>query len=248
MSLFKDRSGGLYNRLRSRNTWTRGNDIYAVRGSDVRGNDEEGKMDHRDVNIGVTRSGYYHSYWRGWTEVRVDRPGKRFKIERVYTAPWIRQDLSDRAYVLYRLLYAFLTALAIALFAFSMTRPVGSNYCWYVALFGLPATIIMLIVFFSLIGYIKAKRKMTLYEHKVSSTRLKRVMVVFSALLAATGLATIVYLFLNRDDAPLLQLRGAVLDLLAAGSVFSVYYMEKHMKYVDVPNPTKPPEGGKTIW
>lgn len=227
--------------------WKRGNDIYGVRDRGMSHNDAEGKMDFLDKNMGVSRSSFYHSYWRGWTEVRVDRPGKPFKIERIYTAPWIRQDVSTRDYVLYRLLYVLLTVLAIALFAFAMTRRVGSNYCWYVALFGLPATILIFVLCWMLVVYAKAPRKMTLWEHHSSSVYLRRTALVFSILLAATALATVVYIVLNWADQPLQQLMNVGLDLVAAAASFAIFRIEKKMKYADIPNENKAPYGGHEI-
>lgn len=234
--------------LFQRKKWNRGNDIYGVRGKErTSWNDAEGNMDYLDKNMGVTRSSFYHSYWRGWTEVRIDRPGKPFKIERVYTAPWIRQDVSTRDYVLYRILYGVLIALAVALFAFAMSQRVGSNYCWYVALFGLPATIMIFVMAWMFVSYAKAPRKMTLWEHRCSSVYLRYTALVFSILLAATALSTVVYIILNLGDQPLLQLLNVGLDLVAAAAVFAVFWIEKKMKYADIPNDTVPPEGGHEI-
>lgn len=227
--------------------WTRGNDIYGVRDRGMSHNDAEGKYDIYDKNAGVTRSGFYHSYWRGWSEVRVNRLGRPYTIERVYTAPWIRQDLSTRDYVLVRILYGLLIALAVALFSFAMTRRVGSNSCWYVALFGLPSTIIMTVNIWMYVSYAKAKRKMTLWEHRSTSSYLKYVSLVYSILLCLTSLSTVLYIILNPNDEPLRQLLNVGLDLLAAGCAFVVFWLERKMKYVDIPNPNKTPAGGFEI-
>ncbi len=241
--LMKNYKGNLFQPKK----WKNGNDIYGVRGKGNSLYDIENKADIYDKNVGVNRSGFYHSYFRGWTEVRVDRPGKPYKVERVYTAPWIRQDLSARDYVLVRVLYGVLLALSIALFVLAMTQTVGSNTCWYVALFGMPSTILMFVVVWMYVSYAKAPRKMTLYEHTSTSSYLKWVCLVFAAGLAATALATILYVFLNMDNEPMRQLLNVALDLLASGCAFSVFMLEKHMKYVDIPNTNKPPAGGHEI-
>lgn len=227
--------------------WNKGNDIYGVKGRGDSFYDLENKSDIYDKNAGVNRSGFYHSYWRGWTEVRVNRIGKPYSIERVYTAPWIQQDLSTRDYVLVRILYGFLIALSIALFALAMTQRVGSNFCWYVALFGMPSTILFFAVLWIFVGYAKAPRKMTLYEHKSTSVYLKRICLAFFIGLCATALATVLYALLNPGDEPLKQLLNVLLDLLAAGCVFTVFLLEKKMKYIDIPNTNKPPAGGFEI-
>lgn len=246
MALFRNnRTKGPF---RSRK-WNRGNDIYGVREKEmISSEDAEGKLDHLDKSKGFARSSFYHAYWRGWTEVQVNRLGTRKKVERVYTAPWIRQDLSNRDYVLVRLLYGLLLALSIVLFVFAMTRRIGSNYCWYVAMCGMPATILMIVTLWVFAIYIKAPRKMTLWEHRVSSTYLWRAAVVFSALLAATALSCVVYAALNPKDQPGYQLLNAGLELLSAGCVFAVFRIEKRMKYADVPNTNKAPAGGQEIW
>ena len=227
--------------------WTRGNDIYGVKGKGNSLYDLENKSDIYDKNVSVNRSGFYHSYFRGWTERRVDREGKPYRVERVYTAPWIRQDLSTRNYVLVRILYGVLLALSIALFAIAMTQRVGSNSCWYVALFGLPTTIIMFVVAWMFVSYAKAPRQMTLYEHRSTSVYLKWACLVFSVGLAATALSTVVYVFLNPGDLPLRQLLNAALDLVAAGCSFTVFILERKMKYIDIPNTNEAPEGGYEI-
>lgn len=242
-SFRNNRTGGLFRKK----SWDRGNDLYGVRDKGISPDDAEGKLDHLDKNKGFTRSGFYHSYWRGWTEVRVDRIGRPYKVERVYTAPWIRQDLSTRDYVLVRVLYGLLLVLSAVLFTFAMTRRVGSNSCWYVALFGMPATIFFIITFWIFIVYAKAPRKMTLWEHRVSAVYLRRAAPVLSALLAATALATGLYAALNPADQPFSQLRNALLDLLAAGGAFAVFWIEKKMKYEDLPNTNKAPQGGREI-
>lgn len=242
----EQRDGARQSLFRSKK-WNRGNDIYGVRDRGISHNDAEGKLDHLDKNLGVSRSSFYHSYWRGWSEVRIDRPGKPYTIKRVYTAPWIRQDVSGRDYVLYRLLYGVLLALAVAVFAFAMTRRVGSNYCWYVALFGLPCTIFIFITLWMFVVYAKAPRKMTLWEHHSSSVYLRRASLIFSILLAATALATVIYIFLNPGDQPLRQLVNAGLDLVASAAVFAVFRLEKKMKYADIPNDAETPPGGHEI-
>lgn len=241
--LMKNYKGSLFQPKK----WTKGNDIYGVKG---RGNslyDLENKSDIYDKNVSVNRSGFYHSYFRGWTEKRVDREGKPYRVERVYTAPWIRQDLSTRDYILVRILYGVLLTLSIAIFAIAMTQRVGSNSCWYVALFGLPSTILMFVVVWMFISYVKAPRQMTLYEHRSTSTYLKWICLIFSIGLAATALSTLLYILLNTGDEPLRQLLNVALDLLAAGCAFSVFLMEKKMKYIDIPNTNKAPDGGFEI-
>lgn len=227
--------------------WNKGNDIYGVKGRENSLYDLENKSDIYDKNVGVNRSSFYHSYWRGWTEVRVNRIGKPYSIERVYTAPWIRQDLSTRDYVLVRIFYGLLIALSIALFALAMTQRVGSNSCWYVALFGLPSTILMFVVVWMFVSYAKAPRQMTLYEHRSTSSYLKWICLAFSIGLTATALSTVVYILLNTGDEPLRQLLNVALDLLAAGCCFTVFMVERKMKYVDIPNTNKAPAGGFEI-
>lgn len=245
-SFRKNRSGGLFKPRK----WNRGNDIYGVRDKEgISPDDAEGKLDHLDKNKGFTRSSFYHAYWRGWTEVRVNRLGSRpNKVERVYTAPWIRQDLPNRDYVLVRLLYGLLLALSCVLFCFTMTRRIGSNYCRYVALFGMPATVLMIVTLWVFVIYAKAPRKMTLWEHRASSIYLRRAALVFSALLAATALATGVYAVLNPSDQPVSHLLNIGLDFLSAVCMFFVFWIEKRMKYEDIPNNNKAPMGGKEIW
>ena len=82
---------------------------------------------------------------------------------------------------------------------------------------------------------------------KSTSVYLKRICLVFSIGLAATALSTVVYTILNMNDVPWQQLLNVLLDLLASGSVFTVFMLERKMKYVDIPNTNKAPAGGFEI-
>ncbi|MGI6071873.1 MAG: hypothetical protein ACOX75_02500 [Lachnospiraceae bacterium] len=228
--------------------WSKGNDIYGLREKQtVSARDDEGSLDFLDPNMGVTRSAFYHSYWSGWAETRIDRLGKPYKIDRIYVAPWIKQNLRACDYVLVRVLYGIMLLLSIALFVFAMTRRIGSNYCKYVAAPGMITGILIIPVAWIFVVYAKAKKLMTIWEHQVSSVWLYRISFVFSMGLLATMLTTIIYVILNPADNLNAHLLNIGLELVAGGLSFAVFFFEKRMKYVNIPNENQAPFGSKVI-
>ena len=235
----------LLRRLRRRDSWDGGNDIYGVRrGEMISPRDDEGRLDHLDTNMGVTRSGFYHAYWEGWTEYRIPREdGKQGPICRVYTAPWLRLAGSRWR----RAVYGALLASAAAAFCFAMTRRVGSNSCRYVALFGMPTGILMLAAAWFCLLAAKAPRDLTRWEYRCASVYLRRASLAFAVGLALTAAATGVYLALHPQDPPAANALNIALELLAAAASAAVFLLERRAVYLTVENDTPAPENGRVI-
>lgn len=235
----------LLRRLRRRESWDGGNDIYGVRrGEMISPCDDEGRLDHLDANMGVTKSGFYHAYWEEWTEYRLPQEnGKQGPIRRVYTAPWLRLEGGRRR----RVLYGVLLALADAAFCFAMTRRVDSNSCRYVALFGMPTGILMLAAAWFFLLAAKAPRDLTRWEFRCASVYLRRASLTFAAGLALTAAATGVYLALHPLDSPAANALNIALELLAAAASAAVYLLERRAVYLTVENDTPAPENGRPI-
>ena len=239
---------GIWNRHKAKTQWNQGNDIYGVRRNEqISHNDAEGKLDFLDKNLGITRSGYYHSYFSGYSEVRVDRPGKPYKVERVYTAPWIKQNIDDRSYVRFRIIYGLLILLAIAAFIFGMTQNIGCNKCIYVAIPGFPTGILLFPIVYEFVVYAKSPRKMTIWEHYAGSVRFYRFCLAGAIAFAATSLSIVVYICLNPTDEVLRHVVNVFLQLISGALMFFIYRTEKNMDYIEIPNENHAPHGATEI-
>ncbi len=226
-------------------------DIFGIKdksGYNLCDNQTERLSDSWDT--GFRHSTHYHDYFRGYTEIRVNKPNGKYKTERYYTASWVKQDVTYRQYVQYRILYAFLVLAACALYVWAMSRPnLGSNVCVYVAVPGFLSAIGLFISIIATAIYIASKRKMTKWGYKAGPERLKKIMPISGLLLAATGLAVLIYVFINPVSNIIGEVVSIAADFVAASGLLAVYIMEKNMKYADVENDTVLPEGEKhEIW
>lgn len=219
--------------------------IYGIKGKSVAGRaeaeyfgDDEGKIHH---------SKYYHDYFRGYTEVRIANPENRFKpykIQRIYTAPWIAADLKPPVYFSYCACYVLLTVLCAVLFVSALTdRAVAGNYSWIVAIPGYLSVVAVLLLVVCTAAYLLRPKKMTLYEHSTSTKRLKLFSLVSGILCGLTALTSLGYL-LFADPGNMTRSLLSVAKLVGAtAAAFWVWHFERNMSYTELENNTKLPEG-----
>ncbi len=198
---------------------------------------------------GIRHSGSYHKYFRGYTEVLTDRGNGKQKITRVYTAPWVVQNVSDQLYWGYRIFYGILVLLSMLLYIWVMCLPdLNGNHQVFVAIFGMPAMILLVLCAAVTAFYIFTPRKMTAWDHESSSGRLKKMALATSILLWLTAAAIVVNIFLGVDSV-LRELGCAVSVAVSGAAAFAIFYMERHMDYKEIPNDTPLPEGeAYEIW
>lgn len=219
-------------------------DIYGVK--KIKSNPLE--KDNEVPETGFRHSDSYHKFFRGYTEIRREKPNGRFRVERYYTQPWIVSAASPQVYWLTRLMYAFLVCLSWSLYVRAMTMDLGSNRVWFVAIPGLPAVILLVLLSIVTLCYIFVPRKMTLWDHESSTKRLKILSLVTGGCMALTAVAKVISLacFGGSVGAELLSAGLTLLGAFAAGAVF---LMERGVAYTTVPNDTVLPEGeAHEIW
>lgn len=195
----------------------------------------------------VTPSRAYHKYWQGYVEQRVLLPNGKTKIEREYVAPWKQHKISGKKWILLKTVYALLTITSIALFLLALTQDVGSNRCWYVALFGLPAGLLLFLFAVTVSLYIFNPRKMTLWEFTSSTSRLKLVTLISTILLILSAAATGLYTILEPNSSFAREVICLALLLLSASVAFAVNRIESKMAYEDIRNDKEPAEGSYII-
>lgn len=184
----------------------------------------------------ITPSRAYHKYWQGYAERTVLLPNGRTAIEREYVAPWKQHTLSRKGWLLLKLVYGVLTVNTIVLYLSALTRDTGSNRCWYVAIFGLPAGLALFLFAVTAALYILNPRKMTLWEFSSSTRRLRLVTLIAPVLLILSALATGLHMILGSGASVPRELLCLALLFLSALSAFAVNRIETKMTYVDIPN------------
>ena len=63
-------------------------------GTDIYGVKNGWKLEQRlgdTAETGFRHDDYYHKYFHGYTELRIEKPNGKYKIERYYTDSWYRQ-------------------------------------------------------------------------------------------------------------------------------------------------------------
>lgn len=213
-----------------------GNDIYGVKG----------KRPFRDdaPETGFRRSDHYHRYFRGYTEVRIEKPNGGYRIKRLYTAPWQVQDCSDRVYWSGRVLCVLLVALAAVLYVLALTNAASSgNACWYVALPGLPSAVLLVYCAGATLIWIFTPRRMTYYDRESGATRLRMAALITAAALALTVLAKLFYLITTAGAAVGPELLTAAELLGAAAAIFAECRYIRSLRYREERNDTPLPDG-----
>lgn len=216
----------------------KGNDIYGVKSNLSR------KFRIDDTGeTGFRHSNYYHKYFHGYTEVRMAKPDGKYEIRRVYTAPWLVQDVLDERRILIRLLYLLNTVCSALLYIWLMSRPgFSGNTSRLVALPGFSALICLFLQFVSVISYVCTKRRMTWWEQYSGSAKVKNFSLATSVCLILTGVMMLVNIAVSGAAVGKEGLLAAGV-WICGGVDFIVYRVEKGMPYREEKNDVILPEG-----
>ena len=200
--------------------------------------DSEGKLRH---------SKYYHDYFRGYTEVRIENPGNRYKpykVKRIYTAPWIVADVKSGVYFGYCCCYVLLALLCAILFVTALTdRAVAGNYSPVVAVPGYLSVVALLLFVIYTVAYLLRPKRMTLYEHSSSTGRLKAASLATGILCGLTALVSLGYLLFADAGSTGRPLISVAKLAGASVSALGVWALERNMSYAEKENSTVLPEG-----
>lgn len=219
-------------------------DIYGVKR--IRTNPLE--KDNDVTESGFRHSDAYHRYFRGYTEIRRAKANGRFSVERYYTQPWIVNAASGQNYWLTRVVYASFVFVSWYLYVWGMCMDLGSNRAWFVALPGLPAVILLVLLSIVTLLYICVPKKMTLWQHASSTKRLKTVSLLTGGCMALAGAAKGAYLILYGGNVGG-ELLSLGMTLAAAAAAAALYAVEREVVYTTIPNETFLPEGeAHEIW
>lgn len=224
-------------------------DIYHVRGKkrEYLPGDTTGESRGGDVDTGFRHSGAYHAFFEGYTEQEVlDEKGRK-RIQRVYTAPWIVEDLTPARRRRVRLLAWALYLAAAGVYLWCMTRRVGSNGSYYVAAAGLLTVIPLFLLFFALITFTIRKEKLTKYDYKNNTRKLKWLSLSGAVLMALTAAMVLLYFFLHPEENAWSELLGSGLLAVSAVFLFVLWRAVTAIPYKQVENTEQAPRGGFEI-
>lgn len=215
-----------------------------------KGKDAAGKAEAKyfgDDESAIRHSKAYHDYFRGYTEVRTENPKNRYKpykIQRVYTAPWIAADMERPLYFSYCCCYVLLTVICAVLFVSALIdRSVPGNYSPIVAVPGYLSVLAVFLLAVGTVAYLLRPKQMTLYEHSSSTKRLKTFALSAAIGCGLTALTSLGFLlFAGRGETARSLITVAKL-IGAAAAAFGVWSLERKMPYKEIKNTTPLPEG-----
>lgn len=193
-------------------------------------------------------NGFYHKYFRGYTEVRQLNAKGRVVVERYYTQPWIVSGLSKEKYWLLRLLYIALLAASAIMYIIAMTQDVPGNYSIVVGLPGYASIMCLFFLVIATFSYVFVEKKMTIWAHTSSTKKLKRFSIATSIGQLVTAIALAVYAMITQAavSKSLFCAAAALLSGVFSGAMFLI---ERKIPYVEQPNDMKLPAGEhRQIW
>jgi hypothetical protein len=199
------------------------------------------------MDTGFRHSSHYHDYFEGYTEKKVEKPNGGYRIERLYTAPWIERMMPNREQKNQKIIFWCLYLLSVLLYLWCMVQRVGSNNCRYVALPGLVCVIPLLLLFFKLVSYTLGKRKMTIYEYKSTVGNFKRLCIFATCTLTATAIMVVVYMFLHIGEQTPQLILNAFLLALSAVLMLCIFLKERTTVYGETKNEAGVIQGGFEI-
>lgn len=191
-----------------------------------------------ETSTRLQHSASYHSFFRGYTEVRMEKPGGGFKIKRFYTAPWYVHRMTDRQWVLLKLCYLALFMASCLCFWLGIRSTVTGN----TVLSAIPvgaALILALLSLAILIELLVSKRKMTLGTAEATDKPLIRWTRLSACAMWVTVVGQVVSLFVYlKGNFFINELPGMLLVALAGALMFSIGQIQKKVQYDTLENHT----------
>ncbi len=205
------------------------------------------KMDAEDSDVRhkLLRRSAFHDYFDGYTEIMEPAATKRgFKVRRVYTAHYYRASLTDRQWLLRKVLYCTLYLLSAAALGLAAWQDTPCNYVWYCTMPQAMTLGLLALLLVSLINYAAAPRDLKLRDFKqgVRRVQLYSLLTAAGAALTALGAAAAIlrYRAVTQPLGAALVLSGC---LICAAACFCVNRLEGKVEYAVVSNPAAQSNG-----
>ncbi len=189
----------------------------------------------------------YHRYFEDYAEKKIETDDGEVKMLRVYVGKYYRQDISDRARILRKTLYAAIYVIMFALFIIAGTRSIGSNSTRYIFCSMAISFLALLWLALPIFFYVTAKREMEIRSYRESSRELIHVSRNSSICLFITTLCSAIYLFSHPSEDITQILIYTIMYLLAATAALGIHIAEKRLNYVIIPPKQQRPEKSSPI-
>ncbi|MCC8066203.1 MAG: hypothetical protein LIO94_03755 [Clostridiales bacterium] len=172
----------------------------------------------------------YHRYFEGWSEYREEDAKGKMRLKRVYTGVYHTAKLSDKKRRNIHLYYGLAWAFAFVLYFIAVSRPLGSNACWYVAAPEALSVVGLFWMGWSLFNYLTAGKNMTLGEYRYVEALKKSSRYTFVVQIL-TAVGTLIYLILNSGEGMAREILCILAVVVSALLCLSVYLLENSTLY-----------------
>lgn len=176
----------------------------------------------------------YHSYFEGYEErVVIDNKGRK-KIERNYVGKSYMRDVSDKMNIFIKIAYWFIFALILASFVLIITRNIGANKVWWSIIGEASAIIFLVVLLIAIIDNCIAKRKMRIYDFRVTHKRIILISTILMGIFIYCLLSHLIYICVD-PSSYLENLLWGILYLLPIGLCLFLRLWESKTKYIEIP-------------
>lgn len=184
------------------------------------------------------RHGYhsrtYHNYFEGYEERKViDKHGKE-KIERNYVGKTYSRDVSDKMNIFIKIVYWFIYALILSAFIVIITRNIGANKVWWSIIGEFIAIIFLIILLIAVFDNSIAKRKMKIFDYRVTHQRIVWLSTILMGIFAYCLLSHLIYICVDQSSY-LENLLWGLLYLLPILLCLLLRIWEGKTKYIETP-------------
>ena len=168
----------------------------------------------------------YHDYFEDYAELEALEEGKR-TIQRVYIGKWYSMDKEKAQRLRRKLAVCALFVLAAAAFVLGSLAKLGGTLGRITGLLQGVTAVVLLFLLVTVIQYAAAPEKMTIFQYRESSEKLKRISCISMVAFLVLCLCTVF------GGATAFAYAGAY--LAGAALSFCLFYTEKKLSYLELP-------------
>ena len=190
-------------------------------------------IEEQDDQKNIHHSASYHSYFEGYTEKKVQRPGSsRYRIEREYTGSYFGLKEGEKAWKKSKWITCLLYISSVILTFAALFSGARSNDASFTAVFGVLELLVLFLMLIPASSYLVAPYKMQAGVHRRSAGRVKM-------LSLPAWILGLIYLLLSLVWYPVYRTAPDIYDTLclvcqaaAVIAAWALWYLEKNRTYI----------------
>ena len=192
----------------------------------------------------------YHTFFQGYSEEKVLADNaKGYKIERVYTAPYLAFTDDRRKWIGYKILYSALYLASFVLVVLAMFSRAIANYVSWVSLFAALQIVAMLLLLIPLLYYLTAPMKMRMGQFNISAKRVGFFSKPAAVLAGLYLLLSVVWYVVYRVTPGEREVACLILQILDTAAITALCVIENRTKYKRIKNEAADPSReANQIW